>query len=86
MGINKDMAKALRCVASQHNDGTGSVACYADTYNQNIQKGDAMMECTLRHKNAIQCPYFQKNYKIDGTLDCLNDIASDLDKEAKNEQ
>lgn len=79
-GINPNMLKALRCVASQD----AMKDCYRTRYNRDRKEDEPLMTCkTLPDDLSIPCPYQQDEYKTnceDGEcMGWLNEIADMLE-------
>lgn len=86
--IDKNMIKALKCLASQSTEGD----CYADFYNFKRLDDDSKprMLCAegenlrdfISGGPAIGCPYYQKAYGTcfeDGELYWLKELAEQLE-------
>lgn len=73
---NRDLIKALRCLASQKADGF----CYEDIYNL-THKNDPEMSCYGLTPGTVKCPYNQKEYDVcfeDGQCSEWLEMAADL--------
>lgn len=67
------MIKALRCIASQRDNG---IFCYADSFN--LENPDKHMCCFKKESDDdILCPYYQNEYDVDGCqFEWLNELAN----------
>lgn len=88
--IDKNMIKALRCIASQDVEGD----CYKDHENFMHMSDDDWKPIVCREgecvrdfisgKEGVTCPYLQQPYGVceeDGELWWLKDLADELEKE-----
>lgn len=86
--MDNDLIKALRCIASQGEDGN----CKMDWHNLLRKDDEPKMYCSNKiwGDEAIQCPYHQDKYGVcfeDG--DCrewLNEVADILENQNKKNE
>lgn len=76
--MDNDIIKALRCLASQNDDGD----CHMDHYNSANPK-KCPMYCGSSERRGTPCPYYQTKYHIAfGEAECgewLNAVADMMD-------